>query len=303
MIKKIFPNILALDIGGTKINIGLIDKSGKLIESKKFITPKNLTANKFNDNIYQLISNFKNKETLKIGIALAGQINWPDGLIINSPNLKFLNNTNLKKYLESKTKLPVFIDNDAHCFALSEAIIGSGKNYNNVIGLTLGTGIGGGIIINHKIIRGTNNSAGEFGHMQIIAGGLKCSCGQLGHLESYASGQGMIKIFNKLTNKDLDTFSIEKLFYKKNKEALQTFTAMSKCLGMGLANIANNLNPDIIVIGGGLIRIKPIWQEAIVNYFPKYVFYNNLKKTKITISKSGDNNILIGAALITTNNY
>ena len=303
MPKKLFPNIIALDIGGTKINIGLIDKFGRLTESKKITTPQNISTNKFNDNIYKLIGGFKNKQTVKIGVALAGQISWPDGLIINAPNLKLLNHTNLKKYLEWKLKLPVFVDNDAHCFALSEAILGSGQKYDNVVGLTLGTGIGGGIIINHKIIRGTNNNAGEFGHMQIATSGFRCSWGLLGHLESYVSGRGMIKIFKQLTNKELDTFSIEKLFYKKNKAARQTFFIMSKCLGMGLANIASGLNPDIIVIGGGLIRVKPIWQEAINNYFPKYVFYNQLKKTKITISKLGDNSVLLGAALITTNNY
>lgn len=303
MIEKIFPNIIALDIGGTKINIGVINTQGKIIKSQKFITPKNLNTNKFNYFIYQLIDKFKNQETFKIGIALAGQINWPNGEIINSPNLKILNKTNLKKYLENKLKLPIYIDNDAHCFALAESIIGSGKKYNNIIGLTLGTGIGGGIIINQKIIRGSDNTVGEFGHMQIIPNGLKCSCNQLGHLEAYSSGQGMIKIFKKLTNKNLNTFSIEKLYYNKDKNAQETFNIMSKCLGIGLANIANNLNPDIIILGGGLIRVKPIWQKAIKDYFPKYIFNNYLKKTKIIISKSGDNNILIGAALITTNNY
>lgn len=296
-------NIIALDIGGTKINISLIDKFGKLIKIKKLLTPKNLSIDKFNLYIYQLIKTFKTKESIKIGIALAGQINWPSGLIINSPNLKFLNKTNLKKYLESKFNLPVFIDNDAHCFALAEAILGSGKKYNNIIGITLGTGFGGGVIINQKIIRGANNTVGEFGHMKITSDNLICACGLNGHLESYVSGSGMIKIFKQLTNKELNPFLIEKKFNQGHKEAKQTFDLMSKYLGMGLANIVNSYNPDIIILGGGLIRIKPIWKKAIKDYFPKYVFYNQLKTTKIIISKSGDNNVLIGAALITTNNY
>jgi len=297
------PNIITLDIGGTKINIGLINRFGKILKSKKLLTPKNLTVDKFNLGIYQLINNFKNDQTTKIGIALAGQISWPDGLIINSPNLKFLKKTNLKKYLESKFKLPVFIDNDAHCFTLAEALMGVGKKFNTVIGLTLGTGVGGGIVINQKIIRGANNTVGEFGHMKLTSDNLICACGLCGHLESYVSGPGMIKIFKQLTGQKLSTALIEKKFYQKNPAARQTLEIMAKYLGMGLANITNNYNPDIIVLGGGLIRVRPIWQKAIKIYFPKYVFYPQLKKTKIVTSKSGDNNILLGAALITTNNY
>ncbi len=303
MSDKNLPNIIAMDIGGTKINIGLVDKFGKLIKVKKFITPKNLSLDKFNIYIYQLIKTIKNKDSIKIGIALAGQISWPSGLIINSPNLKFLNQSNLKKYLESRFNLPVFIDNDAHCFTLAESLIGSGKKYNHIIGLTLGTGLGGGIVIDQKIIRGTNNTAGEFGHLKVTSDNLICACGLSGHLESYVSGRGMIQIFKQLTNKEISTLLIENKFNKGDKSAKQTFDLMSKYLGMGLANIANSFNPDIIVLGGGLIRVKPIWKKAITEYFPKYVFYNQLKKTKIIISKSGDNNILIGAALITTNNY
>jgi glucokinase len=301
--KKLTPNIIALDIGGTKISIGIVNHSGKIIKSQKVPTPKNITAKKFGDYVCKIINTAKNKESAKVGIAIAGQISWPEGKIIDSPNLKILKGVNLKKIIEKKTKLPTFIDNDAHCFALSESVTGAGEKFNTVVGITLGTGIGGGIVIDNKIIRGRDNTAGEFGHMKLANKNIKCSCKNSGHFESYASGSAMIKLFKELTGKTLDTFQIEKLYYKKNKDAIKTFNTMSQYLGIGLANIASIINPDIIVIGGGLTRVKPIIIDAIDDYFPKYVFYSNLKKTKIVKAKNEDNSLLIGAALITTNNY
>jgi glucokinase-like ROK family protein len=295
-------NIIALDIGGTKINIGLIDQNANIIKSKKVPTPKNITKKEFDNHLIKLISSFKNKQTVKIGISIAGQISWPDGVIISSPNLKFLDNHPLQKNLKKALKLPVYIDNDAHCFTLSESTLGAGKKYNTVIGITLGTGIGGGIVVDNKLIRGANNTAGEFGHMMISDHGVTCSCQLDGHLESYTSGRGMIKIFKQLTGKTLNTFEIEKLYNNKNPNARETFRVMSEYLGIGLANIANVNNPDLIVLGGGITRIKPIWKSAISTYFPKYIFYKSLSKTKIVVSKSEDDSLIIGAAIITTLN-
>lgn len=303
MAKRLNQHILALDIGGTKIGAGLVDQFGKIISLEKVTTPKNTNYPKFKKYLFKIIDSFKEDGIVKIGIGLAGQINWPENKIINAPNLKFLNNKNLKNDLFKKFKMPVTIDNDAHCFILGESVFGSAKNFNYAVGITLGTGIGGGIILNQKLIRGQNNTAGEFGHMKIMDGGLSCSCGQMGHFESYASGQAMTNIFKQITGQTKDTFEIEKLYYKKDPAAQKTFDLMSRYLAVGLANIVNTLNPEVIILGGGLIRVKPIIKVALQKYLPQKLFYKNLNKTKITVSQINEKSMILGAALITTKEY
>ena len=295
--------ILSLDIGGTKIGVGLINQFGKIVKLKKIATPKSTDSRQMQSFILKLIYQEWQDGIAKIGIGFAGQISWPDGKIINSPNIKSLIGVNLKKYLTSKLKIPVYIDNDVHCFTLAESVFGVGQKYNYVIGLAIGTGVGGGIVINNKIIRGADNSAGEFGHMKITTGGGKCSCGKMSHLESYISGQAMTSIFRQLSGKTADAFQIEKLYNRRNKHARKTFTIMSQYSAIGLANIINTLNPEIIVIGGGISRVKAIWKVTLKKYLPQYLFYQDLKNTKIVISQLQDQAIILGAALITTENY
>lgn len=288
--------VIALDIGGTKINAGLVNPAGQITTTKKIATPKK--GRKIEAELIKLTSSFWQPKIKKIGLGIAGQISWPDGLIINSPNIPALNGHNLKPALNKKFKVPVIIDNDVHGFVLAENLFGAARGFKYVVGVSLGTGIGGAIAINEKILRGKNNGAGEFGHTFIVNQGFKCACGHFGHWEAQISGTAMINTFLKITGKKLDTFAIESLYYKKNQAAKKTFDLMSDYLARGLANIINSLDPEIIVLGGGLIRVKPIWRTAIKKYLPKYLLHKKLKGTKIAPTQLGDQAMILGIALI-----
>ncbi len=291
------PYKLGLDIGGTKINIGLISGS-KIIKSQKFPTKAKQGKNAVIKNIISIAREFFNNKVSAIGIGIAGQVDQNKGVIISSPNFpKNFKNINLKKILEKEFKVPVFIDNDANCFILAETKYGAAKGYKHVVGLTLGTGIGGGIIINGKLYRGWQGTAGEFGHTTIGPEEIKCSCGKKGHFEILASGTAMVNIYKKLTGKKSNTFEIEELAKNGDKKALQTIDTMAKYLKIGLANIIKTLNPEIIVIGGGMVRVKPLWSK-LKEEPRKGIFYTTLKKTKIVKTKLDDNAGILGATLI-----
>lgn len=291
---------LCLDIGGTKTAIALFNNSGQIIKKKVFLTNRSKSASFILNNLYKAINEVKGKKNIKaIGIAIAGVVDPKTGKPIY---LKKFSNTfqkiNLKTTFEKKYKAEVFIDNDATLFTYAEHKIGQAQKYNNIIGLTLGTGIGGGIIIDGKIYNG-KGFASEFGHMILEEeSDVKCSCNKFGHFESLASGTAMINLYKKLTGLKKDTFEIEKLANQKDNDAIEVINIMSKYLATGIVNIIHSLNPDAIVIGGGLVRVKLLWNQTIKEIKQKLI-HKELEKTKIIKSQMEDDAVLYGAYFLT----
>jgi len=299
MLKKNYT--LCLDIGGTKTAIALFDKKGKIIKKEVVLTYRNKPAKFILNNLYKGIEQVKsNKKINAIGIGIAGAVDPKTGSPVYLKKFsKSFQQTKIKQIFEKKYKVPVFIDNDATLFAYAEHKIGQAKNYQNVIGLTLGTGIGGGIIIDGKIYNGKDGFASEFGHMVLEEeSDMKCSCGQWGHFESFASGTAMTNIYKKFTGKTLNTFEIEKQAKKGDMEAVKTIIIMSHFLAIGIVNIIHSLNPDVIVIGGGLVRVKPLWNQTM-RAIEKRLMDKKLEKTKIIKSKMEDDAVLHGAYFLT----
>ncbi len=288
---------LGVDIGATKIAAGLI-LGDKIIKRAQRKTNAKKSRAQVLANIVSAVTEVHLPKVKGIGVGIAGAIDHQNGIVISSPNFnKSFKNVALKNYLQKKFRKPIKIENDAHCFTLGEAIYGKAKNYRQVIGLTLGTGVGGGIVINKKIYHGQDGLAGELGHMTIQAGGLTCSCGQKGHLEIYASGTAMIKLYQQLTGQKIDAFSIEKKFLRKEKNAVKVRQIMSEALANGLANIINIFNPEIIVLGGGLSRINSLINPAI-KLARNRVVYPKLNQTKIVVSKLKSDAALLGATAL-----
>ena len=214
-------------------------------------------------------------------------------------------NVSLKNILEKRLGLPVMLDNDAHCFVLGEAKFGAAKNYQHIVGLTLGTGVGGGIIIDGKLYRGANNTAGEFSFtivrtnkdLEVLIKGEKDTCKKTGcyHLGDWVAGIGIEKLYKKLTGENLNCTEIKKKALKKEKAALKIINLSAESLGIKLANIINSLNPEIIVIGGGLSKMDILW-KPMIQEAKKRVFFAPLKKTKIVRSRLLEKANLLGAA-------
>lgn len=289
--------ILAVDLGGTKISAGLVDLNGKVKKVIKTETQASAGSKIVLANLYRLISQLITPQIRQIGIAMAGRIDFRKGIVGRSPNIPGFENFPLIAELKKEFKGKQFkIDNDAHCFVLGESTFGAGKKYRNAVGVTLGTGIGGGIIINRQLYRGANNSAGEFGHTTISSARIKCSCGKFGHLEAMASGRSIENMFLKLTNIKKTATEIEKMAKSGNKTAKQVYLSASYYLGLGLANILKALDPDIIILGGGLSRNQLLIAQALQET-RKLVLYHPLKQTKIVKAKLAHPG-LVGAALL-----
>lgn len=289
---------LSLDVGGTKIASAIVELESegyKIYDYQKTETPKG--KEKVINKIIEIIINYeKNGGFDEIGIAIAGQVDNKKDLVKNAPNIKGFMNVNLKKIIKEKTGKNAEIDNDVKCFALAEKKYGKGKKYKNVVYITVGTGIGGAIEIDGELDRGANNIAGEFGHMVIVSGGEKCSCGNFGCWEQYVSGKAIEKAYYKISGnikkaKDIASDSLKNIEPDKKiiKEA-------GLYLATGLENIINTINPDIIIIGGSIVKSDEILKLAKKEVEKRVLI--PAKKTKIEKSNMEDEALLVGAALL-----
>ena len=242
--------LIGVDLGGTNIKTGLVNLNGKIIKKCELKTETKKGTKNVIKNIIKTINEIKSEKILGIGIGSPGPLDYKTGVILNPVNLPF-KNVPLRKIIQNQFKIKTFLDNDGNCFALAEALFGQCKKYENVVGITLGTGFGGGIIINKRIYHGRSNAA-ELGHTSIDYKGIKAKSGNNGAIEEYVAARGITKQFN-----GEDPYEIYKLAIKGNKKAIDTFEKIGNFLGIALTNIIYALDPDIVVIGG---KISNSWR-------------------------------------------
>lgn len=286
--------IVGVDIGATKINF-VLTKGRRVLKVKKILTPK--TKKKLIEAVKETIKQFSesgsSRKICGVGIGIPGPLNEKGDLILNPPNLRCLWNCPLAKIIEKDLGIKTRMDNDANCFILAEALLGAGRGAKMVFGVTLGTGVGGGLVVDGRLQRGAFGSAGEVGHMTIKFDGKQCTCGARGCFEEYASERFILreaKVFPR---------ELGRLAEKGNKESLKIFEEYGRLLGIGLANVVNLLDPEVIVIGGGIIRNYKFFSRTAQLEMKKRVFSPLSRKyVKIKRAKLGDLAGAIGAALI-----
>ena len=282
-------NILAIDIGGTMIKYGLVSSDGEILSTDKIETE----AEKGLENILNKIDNiFKRyKENNPVGIAVSGtgQINGIIGKVIGgNPIIPNWIGTNLVKILEKKYNLPAVLENDVNCVALGEKWIGAGKNLKNFICLTIGTGIGGGIILNNQLFRGENFVAGEFGHILI----------KKGEFEQFASTTALIRLVKERTEKTLNGKEIFDLEKKEIVEYQEVISEWIENLTDGLSSIVYCFNPANIILGGGVIGQGEPLINRIKNSLFKKIGPQFKEKLNIIQAKLGNNAGMIGASYL-----
>ena len=280
--------IIGVDLGGTNIKTGLVSSDGRIIKKYEAKTEAKKGTKKVISNIIKTINEVKSEKIFGIGIGSPGPFDYKTGIITQPGNLPF-RNVPLKKIIQSKFKIKTFLDNDANCFALAEAVFGQGKKYENVAGITLGTGIGGGIVLNKKIYHGRSNAA-ELGHMTINYDGPKSTCGNDGCIETYAAARGITSIFDKKA----DPYSIYKLALKGNKKAIKTYEKIGGYLGIGLTNIIYALDPDIIVIGGKISNAWRFFNKSMDKTIKERYFVRPCPVVKSKLNEAG----ILGAAAL-----
>lgn len=291
---------IGIDLGGTKTEALLIDKDGKKIFSKRIPTAKNYEGTI--QGIVNLVEEIEqnHKEIQSIGIGMPGAISLETSLI-KSANSVWMNGKPLKFDLEKILNKNINIENDANCFTLSEAVDGAGQSYSVVFGVIIGTGTGSGIVVDKKIHKGINRAAGEFGHNCLprsndkeINLAKKCYCGLHGCIETFLSGPGFTSIFNNTNKTNIKSEEIVELYKKNDSRAIQALQDYVDRLARSLSDVINILDPDVIVLGGGMSNIDFIY-ENINDLLPQYVFSDSVR-TKVLKNKHGDSSGVRGAA-------
>ncbi len=287
-------NKIGIDLGGTKTEGILLDDSLNVIQRTRVSTPKNNYQEIINKIISLVNDLSRDIEDFTVGICTPGAISKKTGMLKNS-NTQCLIGKPLKKDLEKKINKKISMENDANCFAISEATMGVAKNYSFVFGVILGTGVGGGIVIDGKIHHGRTNIAGEWGHHTLHQNGNKCYCGKTGCVETYISGPALEKRWEELTGKKESLNEIVKNFDSPQfgqwrEEFIENF-------GTGLANVIDILDPDVIVLGGGLSNIEFLYSDGIKSVYEKV--FSDLVDTPILKNNLGDSAGVFGAALLT----
>ena len=291
---------IGIDLGGTKTEAILIDNEGIELFRKRIVTQKNYEGTI--EGIKALVKDFEKKfgEVESVGIGMPGAVSLDSSLVKNANSI-WLNGKPLKKDLEKSLKRKIALENDANCFTLSEAVDGAGKDYKVVFGVIIGTGVGGGIVIDKKVISGINKISGEWGHISLPhrtdfekKHAKQCYCGHSGCIETYVSGPGFEHIFNSINRENLSSHQIIEGYINNDKRCAEALKNYVNYLARGLTLVINILDPDIIVLGGGMSNIDFIY-ENIDTELKKYVFSDSVK-TKIVKHFHGDSSGVRGAA-------
>ncbi len=298
---------VGLDIGGTNIKAVIVSESGERLSGAKYPTPsvsegdKESLGNKLVNILKDIIKEAEGQgistaDIVGIGIGIAGLIDTKNGVVIESPNIEAMVDLNLKEIYEREFSIPVIIENDANAYAYGEKWIGAGKGFDSFVIITLGTGLGGGLVYNGELFK----APFEIGHMVIEPNGRFCPCGNWGCLESYASGRAIVDRATSSLEKGIHSMLIKCCdgnFYKLTPADIyntaldgdslsrELFRELGQYLGIGISNLINLFNPEAIIIGGGLIGAWDLFIEELKKEVLKRAFKPLSGKTKIL--KSG----------------
>jgi fructokinase len=290
---------VGVDLGGTKIEAIALSDSGEIASRLRVDTPRSYDASV--EAIGALVESVEQQagERGTVGVGIPGAIVPATGLVKNA-NSVWLNGRSLGRDLEARLGRPVRVENDANCFAISEASDGAAQGASVVFGVILGTGVGGGIVVNGRCLDGVNLIAGEWGHNPLPwmtpaeYPGPACYCGKHGCIESFLSGPGFAAEFSKDAGEDVSTREIVSRAGSGDAIAMAAMTRYHDRLARALASVINILDPDVIVLGGGMSGL-PRLAESVSTRLPTYVFSDRVA-TRIVRNQHGDSSGVRGAA-------
>ena len=309
---------LGIDLGGTKVKTALVDSKGKILSAHKYPTNPEKGADGVIEDILKCIDgclgdNIQKAEALGIGIAAQVDLK---GNVINAPNLRW-RNVPLKRILEKKLGMPVFVLNDVNAATWGEWRYGSGKNVSDLVVIFIGTGVGGGVISGSRMVIGCDNSGGELGHITIVLDGRQCHCPNKGCLEAYAggwaiaeraqeairansqNGRQLISLAGTIEN--ITAKTVGDAYYKKDPLSVQLIEETIQYLAAGVVSIVNVFNPRILILGGGVIEGMPELISEIEKIAKEKALESSLVDLKITKAALGSDAGVIGAAIFAQN--
>lgn len=313
---------VGVDVGGTNVKIALIDKKGEILFSKTVPTRAEMgyeyTIGNMKQSIKELIEEAKiDSGSLEgIGFGFPGQIDCDNGIVRILPNIPGWIEVPIAQIMQKEFNVPVKVDNDVRCAALAELNYGAGIGCKNLICITVGTGIGSGLIVNGKLVRGASNAAGEIGHVKLsIYDGPICGCGDTGCMEAYASGPAIVAMakdyikggkstkFREMTNAkaEITPAIVSEAAKMGDVVAKRIFTIMGEYIGTGLSSVVNLLNPEKIVIGGGVADAGDLLIEPLKKTLCERAMPIQGSAVKIVPAQLGNTAGVIGASLLIDN--
>ncbi|MFQ5686357.1 MAG: ROK family protein [Candidatus Scalindua sp.] len=312
MTKILHNHVLAADVGGTNTRMAIVTGDGDILTLLK----KPTHCKNGRDEMIRFLVSFAREVIEKsnlpeeekicgMGIGFPGPLNAETGTIFNPPNLYGWDNVPLKDILEKELIVPVAIENDANAAALGEWWKGAGSGASSLFCITLGTGVGGGMILEGKVWHGASSIAGEIGHTTIIRDGIECTCGNTGCLEIYACSGGILKRVNDalLEEGDNGKFKlltnlkeIDQMLIQGNEVVLKIIKETGVILGIAIANLANLLNPEMVVLFGGVTNLGANLIGPLKEEVKRRAFKKATESLRIELSHLGDNSGILGAA-------
>ncbi|HEX8144872.1 MAG TPA: ROK family protein [Pyrinomonadaceae bacterium] len=306
--------VIAVDLGGTNLRAATVDSEGRIHERVKNPTPK---ADRADEIVQALVeaarecqsrSGERGKEISAISVVVPGTVQIENGIVTKAPNLPCLDGFRLGAALESELPWRAVLENDANAAGVGEMWQGAGRGARTIICVTLGTGVGGGIILDGELWRGIDGSAGEIGHIGVETLGVPCTCGSRGCLERYASATAIVRMAHEAqthyprsqlhTREELTAKSIYQSGVEGDELALEVFRRMGRYLGAGLASLINVLNPEMIVIGGGVAAGWELFYPHVREQVDERAFPIPARRAQIVRAECGDDAGLLGAAHI-----
>ncbi|WP_328912937.1 MULTISPECIES: ROK family glucokinase [unclassified Streptomyces] len=303
---------IGVDIGGTKIAAGVVDEEGSILETVKVPTPS--TPEGVVDAIVDAIRQVSTGHQIEaVGIGAAGYVDDKRATVLFAPNINWRHEA-LKDKVEQRVGLPVVVENDANAAAWGEYRFGAGQGHSDVICITLGTGLGGGIIIGNKLRRGRFGVAAEFGHIRVVPDGLLCGCGSQGCWEQYASGRALVRYAKQRANatpenaaallalgdgtaEGIEGRHISAAARQGDKVAIDSFRELARWAGAGLADLASLFDPSAFIVGGGVSDEGELVLDPIRKSFRRWLIGGEWRPhAQVLAAQLGGKAGLVGAA-------
>ncbi len=311
---------IGVDVGGTNVKVALVDKTGSIVYSDTVPTRAEMGYEYTISNIIKAVKDLMKdskveKENIDgIGFGFPGQVDCDKGIVRLAPNIPGWVNIPIADIVSKEFEIPVKADNDVRCAALAELYYGAGRGAKNMICITVGTGIGSGLILNGKLVRGAANAAGELGHIKLqMEGGPVCGCGDTGCLEAFASGPAIVALaeeyikggkstkYRELANPDITPYIVAEAAKQGDAVAKKIFEIVGNYIGIGLSSAVNLLNPEKVVIGGGVADAGDLLFIPIKEALKKRAMPVQGGTVEIVHAELGNTAGVIGAGLLIEN--
>jgi len=308
--------VIGIDLGGTFIKAALVNSRGRVLARMKRPTEAGMGRERVVDNVFSIIRTLKAiSRSLggisALGMGVPGVIDFRRGVISTSPNLPGWENIPIHKLLSRRIGMPLYLENDANAAALGEKWMGAGKDVQDFCFITLGTGVGGGLVLDGRIWHGPDGTAGEVGHMTIDPDGPRCGCGNRGCLEMYASTKALQRMirqalssgkrsrfFGQIRDKEISGDVIHRAAKEGDRVSREAFTRMGVALGIGIASLVNLLNLEKVVLGGGLSAAWKFFSPALREEVEARAFAAPVRRLRIVRATAGEDAGVLGAAYI-----